>query len=253
MLMPDLLVPDWLIPLAQVLFIDVVLAGDNAIIVGMAAAGLPPAQRRQAILWGIGAATVMRIGFAAVTTQLLAIVGVTLAGGLLLLWVCWKMFAELRRSGTADHGTAATAAPKTLGQAVLTILAADVSMSLDNVLAVAGVAKDHVEVMVIGLAISVLLMGVAANLIAGLLERHRWIGWLGLAMILYVAGDMVWEGTHEVADKVPGSYGWLLLPLGYLAQPALFPPWIWAAATVGQVGALAWVARAVTLPLRRVG
>ena len=246
-----MLMPDWLVPLAQVLFIDVVLAGDNAIIVGMAAAGLPPAQRRQAILWGIGAATVMRIGFAAITTQLLAIVGVTLAGGLLLLWVCWKMVGELRRSGAAEHGGAAGAEPKTLGQAVLTILVADVSMSLDNVLAVAGAAKDHLEVMVIGLAISVVLMGVAANGIARLLERHRWVGWLGLAMILYVAGDMIWEGTHEVADQVPGNYGWLLLPLGYLAQPALFPPWIWALATAGQVAVLAWVARIVTMPLRR--
>ena len=252
MLMPDWLMPDWLIPLAQVLFIDVVLAGDNAIIVGMAAAGLPPEQRRQAILWGIGAATVMRIGFAAVTTQLLAIVGVTLAGGLLLLWVCWKMFAELRRTEAATHGDT-VAAPKTLGQAILTILAADVSMSLDNVLAVAGAAKDHLEVLVVGLAISVVLMGVAANFIARLLERHRWVGWLGLAMILYVSGGMIWEGTHEVADQVPGNYGWLLLPLGYLAQPALFPPWIWALATVAQVATLAWVARAVTMPLRRAG
>ncbi len=246
-----MLMPDWLVPLAQVLFIDVVLAGDNAIIVGMAAAGLPPAQRRQAILWGIGAATVMRIGFAAITTQLLAIVGVTLAGGLLLLWVCWKMVGELRRSHASEHAGAEGAAPKTLGQAVLTILVADVSMSLDNVLAVAGAAKDHLEVMVIGLAISVVLMGVAANGIARLLERHRWVGWLGLAMILYVAGDMIWEGTHEVADQVPGNYGWLLLPLGYLAQPALFPPWIWALATAGQVAVLAWVARIVTMPLRR--
>jgi YjbE family integral membrane protein len=247
-----MLMPDWLVPLAQVLFIDVVLAGDNAIIVGMAAAGLPAAQRRQAILWGIGAATVMRIGFAAITTQLLAIVGVTLAGGLLLLWVCWKMLSELRRSDVAAHGGTAPA-PKTLGQAVLTILAADLSMSLDNVLAVAGAAKDHLEVLVVGLAISVVLMGVAANLIARVLERHRWLGWLGLAMILYVAGDMIWEGTHEVANQVPGNYGWLLLPLGYLAQPALFPPWIWALATTGQVAALAWIARAVTLPLRRAG
>ncbi len=253
MLMPDLLVPDWLIPLGQVLFIDIVLAGDNAIVVGMAAAGLPPEQRRLAILWGIGAATVMRIGFAAITTQLLAIVGVTLAGGLLLLWVCWKMYAELRRSGDGGHAATEAPPPKTLGQAILTILVADVSMSLDNVLAVAGVAKDHVEVLVIGLVFSVVLMGVAANLIAGLLERHRWVGWLGLAMILYVAGDMIWDGTHEVVDQVAGSYGWLLLPLGYLAQPNLFPPWIWALATTGHVAVLAWVARAVTLPLRRAG
>ena len=246
-----MLLPDWLIPLAQVLFIDVVLAGDNAIIVGMAAAGLPAHQRRQAILWGIGAATVMRIGFAAITTQLLALVGVTLAGGLLLLWVCWKMYAELRGSGGEAHAAAGEGRPKTLGQAVLQILLADLSMSLDNVLAVAGAAKDHLEVLVIGLAISVVLMGVAASFIARLLERHRWVGWLGLAMIVYVAGGMIWEGTHEVADRVPGAYAWLLLPLGYLAQPVLFPPWIWALATLGQVAVLAGVAAVATAPFRQ--
>jgi YjbE family integral membrane protein len=244
--------PDWLIPLAQVLFIDVVLAGDNAIIVGMAAAGLPPDQRRKAILWGIGAATVMRIGFAAIATQLLAIVGVTLAGGLLLLWVCWKMFLELRGSVVAAHGApGATAQPKTLGQAILQILLADISMSLDNVLAVAGAAKDHLEVLVVGLAISVVLMGIAASLIARLLEKHRWIAWLGLAVILYVAGDMIWEGTHEVAGHVPGAYAWLMLPLGYLAQPGLFPAWLWAIATVLQVAVLSLVVTAMTIPFRR--
>lgn len=246
-----MLLPDWLVPLAQVLFIDVVLAGDNAIIVGMAAAGLPPAQRRQAILWGIGAATVMRIGFAAITTQLLAVVGVTLAGGLLLLWVCWKMYGELRHGG-GGHATAEGPAPKTLPQAVGQILLADVSMSLDNVLAVAGAAKDHLEVLVVGLAISVVLMGLAATWIANLLERHRWIGWLGLAVILYVAADMIWEGTHQVADAVPGAYAWLLLPLGYLAQPGLFPAWLWALATLGQVAVLAWVAALATAPFRAV-
>ena len=246
-----MLLPDWLIPLAQVLFIDVVLAGDNAIIVGMAAAGLPPEQRRKAILWGIGAATVMRIGFAAITTQLLAIVGVTLAGGLLLLWVCWKMYGELRGTAGEHAGHGGAAQPKTLGQAVGQILLADISMSLDNVLAVAGAAKDHLGVLVAGLAISVVLMGLAASWIAGLLERHRWIGWLGLAVILYVAFDMIWEGTHQVADQVPGAYAWLLLPLGYLAQPALFPAWLWALATLGQVAVVAMVAAVVTAPFRR--
>ena len=245
--------PEWLIPLAQVLFIDVVLAGDNAVVVGMAAAGLPPDQRRKAIFWGIIAATLMRIGFAAITTQLLAIVGITLAGGVLLLWVCWKMFRELREA-TAEHhgngheaaaGTAATSGippRKSMPQAIGQILVADISMSLDNVLAVAGAAKEHVWVLVVGLAISVVLMGVAATLIANLLSKHRWIAWVGLLVILYVAVDMIWAGTHQVADKVPGSYAFLMLPLGYLAVPHIFPAWLWAAATVGHVIVLAAVA-----------
>lgn len=254
--------PDWLLPLAQVLFIDIVLAGDNAIVVGMAAAGLPVEQRRKAIFWGIIAATVMRIGFAAITQQLLAIVGITLAGGVLLLWVCWKMFRELREGGheAEEHAVDATAedtgeAPrKTLPQAISQILIADVSMSLDNVLAVAGAAKDHTWVLVVGLAISVVLMGVAATLIASLLNKHRWIAWVGLIVILYVAGDMIWEGTHEVADRVPGSYAFLLLPLGYLALPGVFPAWMWAAATIGHVIVLAaigaFVAGMVNRPAR---
>jgi YjbE family integral membrane protein len=231
--------PEWLVPLAQILFIDIVLAGDNAIVVGMAAAGLPVDQRRKAIFWGIIAATVMRIGFAAVTTQLLAIVGITLAGGVLLLWVCWKMYRELRHGGHAvEHGShdAEAAAPrKTLPQAITQILVADISMSLDNVLAVAGAAKGQTWVLIVGLAISVVLMGVAATLIANLLNKHRWIAWAGLLVILYVAGDMIWEGTHQVADQVPGAYAYLMLPLGYLALPGVFPAWIWAAATAAQV------------------
>ena len=250
--------PDWLIPLAQVLFIDIVLAGDNAIVVGMAAAGLPPEQRRKAIFWGIIAATLMRIGFASITVQLLAVVGITLAGGVLLLWVCWKMFRELREDHEKHHdashettqaeGTAAlnaepdSAMPrKTMAQAITQILVADVSMSLDNVLAVAGAAKDHTWVLVVGLAISVVLMGVAATFIANLLNRHRWIAWVGLLVILYVALDMIWSGTHEVADKVPGAYAYLMLPLGYLALPGVFPAWLWAAATLLQVIVLAAV------------
>lgn len=241
--------PDWVVPLLQVLMIDIVLAGDNAIVVGMAAAGLPPAQRRTAILWGIGAATVMRIGFAAITTQLLAIVGITLAGGVLLLWVCWKMFRELQHghggpaahdvNSAEDNGLNEDGTPrKTLPQAIMQILVADISMSLDNVLAVAGAAKDHPYILVIGLAISVVLMGVAATFIANLLNKHRWIAWVGLLIIVYVAGDMIWNGTHEVAERVPGSYAFLLLPLGYLAAPGAFPPWIWAGATVLQVAVL---------------
>ena len=206
--------PEWLVPLAQVLFIDLVLAGDNAIVVGMAAAGLPAAQRRTAIFWGIAAATVMRISFAAITAQLLAIVGITLAGGVLLLWVCWKMYRELTAGGHDAHegdGDAAVAESeptgprKTLPQAIIQILVADVSMSLDNVLAVAGAAKDQTWVLIVGLAISVVLMGVAATLIAKLLNKHRWIAWVGLFIILYVALEMIWSGTNQVAAQVPGA------------------------------------------------
>jgi YjbE family integral membrane protein len=233
--------PDWFIPLMQVLMIDIVLAGDNAIVVGMAAAGLPPDQRRRAIFWGIVAATVMRIAFASITVQLLAIVGITLAGGVLLLWVCWKMYRELREGNhgetvNEDGSVTVTEAPrKTMRQAITQILVADISMSLDNVLAVAGAAKDHPYVLIIGLAISVVLMGVAATFIANLLNKHRWIAWVGLIIILYVAGDMIYSGTSEVAAVVPGSYAFLMLPLGYLALPGVFPAWIWAGATLLQV------------------
>jgi YjbE family integral membrane protein len=208
---------DWFIALGQVLLIDLVLAGDNAIVVGMAAAGLPPDQRRKAIFWGIVAATVMRIGFAAITTQLLAIIGLTLFGGLLLLWVCWKMYRELRQPHEQQHGAelvagedgaqaADSGAPrKTLAQAIIQILVADVSMSLDNVLAVAGAAKDHLDVLVIGLAISVVLMGLAATFIAKLLEKHRWIAWVGLLVILYVAVEMIWTGSSEVGAWWSGT------------------------------------------------
>jgi len=199
--------PDWIVPLAQVLLIDLVLAGDNAIVVGMAAAGLAPDQRQKAILWGIGAATVMRIGFAAITAQLLSIVGITLAGGILLLWVCWKMYRELRAGGhSPEPGVdAGVEAPrKTMRQAIMQILIADISMSLDNVLAVAGAAKDHTWVLVAGLGISVVLMGVAATLIAKLLNKHRWIAWVGLLVIMYVAADMIWQGTHQVAGHLAG-------------------------------------------------
>ena len=244
--------------LGTVLFIDIVLAGDNAIVVGMAAAGLPADQRKKAIFWGIIAATVMRIGFASITVQLLSIVGIVLAGGLLLLWVCWKMYRELRDGGSHDaqhegeaalEGTLPGGAPrKTLRQAITQILVADVSMSLDNVLAVAGAAKDHPYIMIIGLAFSVVLMGVAATLIAKLLDKHRWIAWIGLLVILYVAGNMIWEGTSEVATAVPQAYGYLLLPLGWMAVPggaAIFPIALWALATVFQVIILAFIITAV--------
>lgn len=189
-----------LIALGQVLLIDLVLAGDNAIVVGMAVAGLPAEQRNKAILIGIGAATLMRIGFALITVQLLAIVGLLFAGGVLLLWVCWKMYRDLRESSghhQADAGIAPK--PKTMRQAMMQILVADVSMSLDNVLAVAGAAREHPWVMVVGLAISVVLMGVAAKWIAGLLERYRWLAWVGLAVIFYVSLKLIYDGYYDIA------------------------------------------------------
>ena len=249
--------PEWFIPLMQVLAIDIVLAGDNAIVVGMAAAGLPPEQRRVAILWGIGAATLMRIAFASVTVQLLSIVGITLAGGVLLAWVCWKMYRELREGHGGDNpashdapGSSAeldsTGKPKkTLMQAITQILIADVSMSLDNVLAVAGAAKEHPYVLIVGLAFSVVLMGVAATLIANLLTRHRWVAWVGLLIIVYVALKMIWDGTTEVAHHIPDAYGFLMLPLGYLALPGVFPPWLWAGATILQIALITVVVVAV--------
>ncbi|MEZ5839150.1 MAG: TerC family protein [Hyphomicrobiales bacterium] len=211
---------DGFIALSQVVLIDVVLAADNAVVVGMAAAGISPALRRRAIFWGIIAAVVLRILFATVTTELMSIVGLTLAGGILLLWVCWKMWREIKgtnahvEAGEAPGGMvpegafafagtaeAPAAAPtgKTFAQAMIQIVLADVSMSLDNVLAVAGAAKGHLGILAIGLVLSVALMGVAASYIASLLERHRWIAWIGLLVILYVALEMIWRGAGEVA------------------------------------------------------
>jgi YjbE family integral membrane protein len=206
------------VALMQVIGIDLVLAGDNAIVIGLAAAGLPKELRGKAILVGIIAATVMRIGFALVTQQLLAIAGLLLAGGVLLLWVCWKMWRELRAghgeqagaeaiSGqdlNADGTIAGGAPTKTFAQAAWQIVIADVSMSLDNVLAVAGAAKDHPTVLIIGLVLSIALMGLAASFIAKLLNKHRWIAYVGLAIILYVALKMMWEGWHEVQPLVMG-------------------------------------------------
>jgi YjbE family integral membrane protein len=202
---------DWLaqnlIPLINVVIIDVVLAGDNAIIVGLAASRVKEEQRSRVILWGIAGAVLLRILFAALATQLLAIVGLLLAGGLLLLWVCWKMYWELTHKGerrVRSHGMAArTGLPvertMSFGAAVTQIIVADVSMSLDNVLAVAGAAKGDPTVLVIGLAIGVVLMAVAANFIADMLARYPWIAWIGFAVILYVALDMVFDGSREVA------------------------------------------------------
>ncbi len=193
-----------LVALAQVLLIDLVLAGDNAIVVGMAVAGLPRAQQPRAILVGIGFATLLRIALALVTLQLLAVVGLVLAGGLLLLWVCWKMFRELRPSRRMRDTMAGQAAPKTMRQAMVQIVLADLSMSLDNVLAVAGASREHPWVLVAGLGISVVLMGVAARMIATLLERHRWVAWVGLLIVLYVALKLIWDGGHEVLAHMPG-------------------------------------------------
>ena len=206
----------------QVIAIDIALAGDNAIVIGLAAAGLPAEQRKKAILVGILAATVLRIGFAAITTQLLAITGLLLAGGILLLWVCWKMWRELRE-GHADEtraeealtgedvnrdGTVAGGGPrKTFAQAAWQIVIADVSMSLDNVLAVAGAAREHPTVLVIGLALSIALMGIAATFIARLLNRYHWIAWIGLVIIVYVALKMIYEGWHEVSPMVHAAIG----------------------------------------------
>lgn len=203
--MSELISLDALSALLQVVVIDLVLAGDNAVVIGLAAAGLPEKQRTKAILIGIGAATLLRILFALVTTQLMQIVGLLLAGGILLLWVCWKMWRELRASA---HETIAevdgTEAPrKTLLQAATQIIVADVSMSLDNVLAVAGAAREQPIVLVFGLALSIAMMGVAASFIARLLQSHRWIAYVGLAVILYVAIDMTLRGASEIAKVAP--------------------------------------------------
>ncbi|NGN39936.1 TerC family protein [Mesorhizobium sp. CGMCC 1.15528] len=204
--------------LLQVIAIDLVLAGDNAIVIGLAAAGLPAEQRKKAILIGVIAATVLRIGFAAITVKLLAIVGLLLAGGILLLWVCWKMWRELRTSHAesdaanealsnsdlnADGSVAKGAPRKTLMQAAIQIVIADVSMSLDNVLAVAGAARDHFTVLIIGLVLSIALMGLAASFIARVLHRYPWIAYIGLAIIFYVAVDMIYRGYMEVAPLLP--------------------------------------------------
>jgi YjbE family integral membrane protein len=195
-----------LFALLQIIAIDVVLAGDNAIVVGMAASRVAPEMRAKVIFWGIAGAVLLRIAFAAVTVQLLAIVGLTLAGGILLLWVCWKMYRELRHVPHASSAGAAvshgdgveTAKPMSVWSAIAQIIVADVSMSLDNVLAVAGAAKGHTTILVIGLAIAVVLMAVAASFIAKLLARYPWVTWLGLFIILYVALDMMWRGSLEV-------------------------------------------------------
>jgi YjbE family integral membrane protein len=198
--------PGALAAFVQVLMIDLVLAGDNAIVVGALAAGLPPEQRRKVIILGVLAALVLRIGFALAVSQLLQIVGLILAGGLLLLWVAWRMWRELRDAGESagspeiegdeDSGVAAS---KSFAAAAWGVAIADVSMSLDNVLAVAGAAREHPGILIVGLVLSVALMGIAANVVAKYIERYRWIGYVGLAVILWVACKMIWDGYHHVA------------------------------------------------------
>jgi YjbE family integral membrane protein len=217
----ELLSPEAIAALVSVILIDIALAGDNAVVVGMAAAGLPAELRRRAIVVGIIAAAGLRIVFASFTVQLLQIIGLLLAGGLLLLWVAWKLWREIRSGvlGEAaeeedareeatpdrlehDRPMPATVPQKSFRQAVVQIVIADVSMSLDNVLAVAGAAREHEIVLIFGLALSVALMGLAASLVARLLRRYHWIAYLGLAIILYVALRMIWDGAHEVFAAV---------------------------------------------------
>ena len=201
-----LLTPEAVTAFFEILMIDIVLAGDNAIVVGALAAGLPSEQRKKVILIGVLAALVLRVIFALLVSQLLQIVGLILAGGLLLLWVAFKMWRELRHSA-ANPGSPEVAGDERSGMkparsfasAAWGVALADVSMSLDNVLAVAGAAKDHPWVLVFGLVLSVVLMGVAANFIAKYIERYRWIAYIGLAVIVWVAGKMIWEGFHDVA------------------------------------------------------
>ncbi len=241
--MPELFSLEWLSPewfsqnmhaIWQIIVIDVVLAGDNAIVVGMAASQVRPEIRNKVIFWGIFGAVALRIGFAAITNQLLAIVGLTLAGGLLLLWVCWKMYrqiqddhaAALAQAGLAESGpngngddlkreAAIATAAVGFWAAVWQIIVADVSMSLDNVLAVAGAAKGETVVLVLGLAVAVILMAVASTFIAKVLVKYPWITWIGLLIILYVAVDMIYRGTSEVTCELQqigceGLWQWLV-------------------------------------------
>lgn len=188
-----------LVILVQILLIDLVLAGDNAIVIGLAVARLDPAQRRRAIFAGIVGATVIRILLALVAVKLLAIIGLTLAGGVLLLWVAWKTARELRRGEQEGENGAP---PQTMRAAIWRIIIADISMSLDNVLGVAGVAREHPVLLGAGLAISVGLMGLAANFVARLLTRFHWLAWVGIAIVFYVALKMVWEGWGEVVGHL---------------------------------------------------
>ena len=198
-----------LVSLSQIIIIDFVLAGDNAIVVGMAASRVHPALRARVILWGVGGAVVLRILFAVVATQLLTIVGLTLAGGILLLWVCWKMYREIRLpapkpafAGGVPGESLADARGMTFRAALVQIIVADVSMSLDNVLAVAGAAKGEIWVLAVGLTVAVGFMALLSAYIAKLLARHHWITWVGLAIVFYVAAEMIWTGTHQIGCQI---------------------------------------------------
>src|SRR5262245_23896961 len=204
--------PGTLAAFFQVLMIDIVLAGDNAIVVGALAAGLPDAQRKKVIAIGVLAALVLRVVFALLVTWLLGIVGLVLAGGILLLWVAWRMYRDIRGHGAGalaggspeiegDERSGVTPS-KSFAAAAWAVALADVSMSLDNVLAVAGAAREHPGILIVGLIFAVALMGVAANIIAKYIERYRWIAWIGLLVILYVAIKMIWDGWHEVVPHV---------------------------------------------------
>lgn len=195
--------------MCQVIFIDLILAGDNAIIVGMVAAGVDPQLRRKVIIGGIAIAVILRIFFAVVTVQLMQIPGLIFAGGLLLLWVCWRLYGDLREQAAEENETAPIQGDemqgkplKTFRQAVIQVAIADLSMSLDNVLAVAGAAADHPRALVFGLLLSVILMGIGATFIAQLLQKHLWIGYLGLVVIVYVALSMIWRGSYDVLRLV---------------------------------------------------
>ena len=191
-----------LVALAQVLMIDVVLAGDNAVVIGMAAARVPPAIRAKVIFAGLAAAVLFRLGMAVIAVRLLGIIGLTLAGGILLLWVAWRFWRDLSRH---RPNQVQMDAKGSLGRAIFQIVLADISMSLDNVLAVAGAAREHLDVLAIGLLLSVALMGAAAGLIARLLDRFRWISYLGLAVVIYVALSMIWSGSHDVTQVLIGQ------------------------------------------------
>ena len=219
--MTDIITSNAVAALIQVVMIDLMLAGDNAVVIGLAAAGLPPEQRKRAITIGILAATALRILCASIATQVLQVIGLSLAGGILLLWVCWKMWREIKTESQDqnrghemlvdyalghDGTVAGRVRRKTLGQAALQIVVADVSMSLDNVLAIAGAAREHPFVLVFGLLLSITLMGVAADWISRLLQKHRWIAYVGLAIILYVASEMIYRGAHEL-EPVIGVVG----------------------------------------------
>ena len=203
--MEESLLASQLTALLSVVMIDIVLAGDNAVVVGTAAAGLPPKEQRQVIMIGSVLALVARVLFALVATQLLQILGLVLVGGLLLVWVAWKIWRDLRSHGheqaNAD-ATAKQAVPKTFRSAIIQVAVADISMSLDNVLAVAGAARDHPYIMIFGLVFSIALMAVAAGFIAKLIERYRWVAYIGFAIVLLVALKMIWEGGHEVLTAI---------------------------------------------------